>query len=189
MIEEIYKEIVDDYPAGIVGVVRGKIVLSNTRMEEISQYPREELKNMYVWQLFTKESWLSAFPETTIDIPAGKHQLLLKKRSGATELAEMCTYRFKTSKEEGTACIIQELKERADRSGDSDAQALKETYQELRKICHDMNQPLTVIMARADLMKTKLSPDDPNAKAVETILQETERLAQLILKLSRIYKK
>ena len=49
-----------------------------------------------------------------------------------------------------------------------------------RQLLHDINQPLTVIMARSELMMLKLPGDDPNRPAMEQIHQQTEKMSGLI---------
>ncbi|MBF0528872.1 MAG: hypothetical protein HQK55_06315 [Deltaproteobacteria bacterium] len=62
----------------------------------------------------------------------------------------------------------------------TDEKDLTGTIDQARKIMHDMNQPLTVIMARSELMMLKIPPDSPHRKAVEQIHQQGEKLASLI---------
>ena len=57
-----------------------------------------------------------------------------------------------------------------------------------RKICHDINQPLTVIMARSELMLLKTPPDDANRPAVEQVYQQAEKLSQLVDNLRTLLK-
>lgn len=57
---------------------------------------------------------------------------------------------------------------------------LNDLILEVRKICHDFNQPLTVILARAELLLLKTPPDDPNRQALEQIHGQAEKLAELI---------
>ncbi|HKY32128.1 MAG TPA: hypothetical protein VJV23_06305 [Candidatus Polarisedimenticolia bacterium] len=48
-----------------------------------------------------------------------------------------------------------------------------------RRTAHDLAQPLTTILARAQLLQLKLKPDDPNARPIGIICQEAERLVKL----------
>ncbi|MGH9870452.1 MAG: histidine kinase dimerization/phospho-acceptor domain-containing protein [Candidatus Polarisedimenticolia bacterium] len=49
-----------------------------------------------------------------------------------------------------------------------------------RRTAHDLAQPLTTILARAQLLAGKLAPGDPSARAVGIICEESERLARLV---------
>ena len=57
-----------------------------------------------------------------------------------------------------------------------------------RKICHDINQPLTVIMARSELILLKLKDDDPNYKSVTQIHEQAELLSNRIEELRALFR-
>ena len=51
---------------------------------------------------------------------------------------------------------------------------------------HELNQPLTSVMGYSELLKKKMSPDDSNYRAVDIILREAERMAEIVRKIGRI---
>lgn len=51
---------------------------------------------------------------------------------------------------------------------------------------HELNQPLTSVMGYAELLKRRMDDDDENMHAVKTILQEAERLADIVRKIGQI---
>ena len=51
---------------------------------------------------------------------------------------------------------------------------------------HELNQPLTSVMGYSELLKKKLSPEDSNYRAVDIILREAERMAEIVRKIGRI---
>ena len=57
-----------------------------------------------------------------------------------------------------------------------------------RKICHDLNQPLTVIMARSELLKLNLSADDPNVRSVEQIHIQADKMSGLVEDMRALFK-
>jgi hypothetical protein len=57
---------------------------------------------------------------------------------------------------------------------------LRLAVQHARRTAHDLAQPLTTIMARAQLLAVKLKPEDPHARPVGIICEESEKLARLI---------
>jgi len=59
---------------------------------------------------------------------------------------------------------------------------LREAVALARSTAHDLAQPLTTVLARAQLLMNHLPPDDPNRRAVGIICQEAGRLAGLIEK-------
>ncbi|MFH1138809.1 MAG: histidine kinase dimerization/phospho-acceptor domain-containing protein [Pseudomonadota bacterium] len=70
----------------------------------------------------------------------------------------------------------------------TDDKGVEELVHKARKICHDINQPLTVIMARSELMLLKVSPGDNNRKAVEQIHEQAEKASQLVESLRALLK-
>ena len=57
---------------------------------------------------------------------------------------------------------------------------LRRTVLFARQTAHDLAQPLTTILARAQLVKNSLKPDDPHMRAVSIICDEADRLAQMM---------
>lgn len=51
---------------------------------------------------------------------------------------------------------------------------------------HELNQPLTSVLGYAELLQRRLSPEDPNLKAVQTIEREGRRMAEIVKKIGRI---
>jgi len=64
----------------------------------------------------------------------------------------------------------------------AEIQRLREAVELARSTAHDLAQPLTTVLARAQLLMNNLPPGDPNRRAVGIICQEAERLAGLIEK-------
>ncbi|NOX34662.1 MAG: PAS domain S-box protein [Deltaproteobacteria bacterium] len=53
-------------------------------------------------------------------------------------------------------------------------------------ICHEMNQPLQVILGNLELLKLHIEKDDPNINFINIILSQTEKLGIITKKLSNI---
>jgi len=51
---------------------------------------------------------------------------------------------------------------------------------------HELNQPLTVISAYAELLENALPPADPSRPAIETIAREVERMAAIVRKIGHL---
>ncbi|HZI95310.1 MAG TPA: histidine kinase dimerization/phospho-acceptor domain-containing protein [Patescibacteria group bacterium] len=49
-----------------------------------------------------------------------------------------------------------------------------------RQTAHELAQPLTTILARAQLLRNALKPDDPHSRAVGIICDEADRLAKMM---------
>ena len=53
---------------------------------------------------------------------------------------------------------------------------------------HELNQPLTSVMGYSELLKRRMTESDPHFRAVDTILREAERMAEIVRKIGRITK-
>jgi len=53
---------------------------------------------------------------------------------------------------------------------------------------HELNQPLTSILGYAELLTRKMDPDSPYVSSVAVIMQEAERLAEIVRKIGKITK-
>lgn len=53
-------------------------------------------------------------------------------------------------------------------------------------ICHEMNQPLQVILGNLELLKLNLPKDDTNQQFIDTLVKHTERLGIITKKLTHI---
>ncbi|MBU1340118.1 MAG: PAS domain S-box protein [Proteobacteria bacterium] len=53
-------------------------------------------------------------------------------------------------------------------------------------ICHEMNQPLQVILGNLELLKLAVKADDPNIKLINTIVLQTQKLGTITKKLANI---
>ena len=51
---------------------------------------------------------------------------------------------------------------------------------------HELNQPLTSVMGYAELLGRRMERDDSNRPAVETIIREAQRLADVVRKISQL---
>ena len=53
-------------------------------------------------------------------------------------------------------------------------------------ICHEMNQPLQVLLGNLEILKLNLEENDPNLELVDTLLIQTEKLGAITKKLTNI---
>ena len=53
-------------------------------------------------------------------------------------------------------------------------------------ICHEMNQPLQIILGNLELLKLNIPADDPNIHYIDVILAQTEKLGVITKKLTHI---
>ncbi|MEW6262856.1 MAG: histidine kinase dimerization/phospho-acceptor domain-containing protein [Thermodesulfobacteriota bacterium] len=70
----------------------------------------------------------------------------------------------------------------------NDDQDVGQVLAKARKLLHDINQPLTVIMARSELLLLRLPAEDPHRRAIDQIHEQTEKLSTLIEELRSLIK-
>ena len=51
---------------------------------------------------------------------------------------------------------------------------------------HELNQPLTSVMGYAELLCKRMPPDDPNYRACQLVMQECQRIAEIVNKIGKI---
>jgi len=101
---------------------------------------------------------------------------------------------YEDGREVGTVGIIGDLRERL-RIEQRLAQAQEKLVETEKQAliaelagttAHELNQPLTSVMGYAELLKRRIRPDDASARAIETILHEAERMAEIVRKIGKI---
>jgi PAS domain S-box-containing protein len=101
---------------------------------------------------------------------------------------------YEEGREVGTVGIYSDLRERLriERTLAQAQEKLIETEKQALiaelagTTAHELNQPLTSIMGYAELLKRRVAPDDSNHRAVDTILREAERMAEIVRKIGKI---
>ena len=81
-----------------------------------------------------------------------------------------------------------ELVRDAGQTAEVDVRALGELFSTLSRLCHKINNPLTSIMGRAQLLqaKVKKSRDDGLGKSVGVIEESSKRVAGLVQELATL---
>lgn len=101
---------------------------------------------------------------------------------------------YEDGREVGTVGIISDLRERLrielrlaqaqEKLVETEKQAL---IAELAgTTAHELNQPLTSVMGYAELLKRRSRPDEASSRAIDTILHEAERMAEIVRKIGKI---
>jgi len=57
---------------------------------------------------------------------------------------------------------------------------LQRAVMHARRTAHDLAQPLTTVLARSQLLLRRLTPDDPNHRALTVLCTEADRLARTV---------
>ena len=67
-----------------------------------------------------------------------------------------------------------------------EVERLRQTISFARTTAHDLAQPLTTILARSQLLMSAIKPGDPHYKAISIICAESERLAGVVERFSKL---
>ena len=65
-------------------------------------------------------------------------------------------------------------------------QEVQGAVKQARQLIHDLNQPLTTIMGNLELMLMRLSPDDQGRPKLKTLVDQCERMRQLLVQLGEV---
>ncbi|MBU0515100.1 MAG: hypothetical protein KJ621_10040 [Proteobacteria bacterium] len=65
-------------------------------------------------------------------------------------------------------------------------QEVQEAVKQSRQMIHDLNQPLTTIMGNLELMLMRLGPDDQGRPKLKTLVDQCERMRQLLIQLGEV---
>jgi len=60
------------------------------------------------------------------------------------------------------------------------SRSLSEVFKKLRRAAHDLNQPLTIISGKAQLLMLDMDPNDPRYRSIEAINNAVFRLVQMV---------
>ena len=74
----------------------------------------------------------------------------------------------------------------AGETAEIDVRALGELFSTLSRLCHKINNPLTSIMGRAQMLQVKVKQDESLAKSVGVIEESSRRVAGLIQELANL---
>jgi len=74
----------------------------------------------------------------------------------------------------------------AGETAEVDVRALGELFSTLSRLCHKINNPLTSIMGRAQMLQAKVKEDDGLGKSVGVIEESSKRVAGLIQEMANL---
>jgi signal transduction histidine kinase len=74
----------------------------------------------------------------------------------------------------------------AGETAEVDVRALGELFSTLSRLCHKINNPLTSIMGRAQMLQAKVKEDESLGKSVGVIEESSKRVAALIQELANL---
>jgi PAS domain S-box-containing protein len=200
--KEFLERLIDSTVDAIVATdVDGRVILFNQGAERIFGYTSDEvvgklgMKDLYAEGMAEKVMEHLRGPE---DGGYGRLEAVRKEVLGAArELVPVllsANLIYEDGREVGTVGIYSDLRERLriERTLAQAQEKLIETEKQALiaelagTTAHELNQPLTSIMGYAELLKRRVAADDSNHRAVDTILREAERMAEIVRKIGKI---
>jgi len=200
--KDFLERLIDSTVDGIIAAdLRGHIMIFNQGAARIYGYaPEEVIGKLPAWKLYPDGVARAIMAELRSDEHGGVGRLEPTRRDIVSKEGELVPVTLAASiiyedhREVATVGIISDLRERLkieqrllqaqDKLVVTEKQAL---IAELAgTTAHELNQPLTSVMGYSELLKKKLSPDDANYRAVDIILREAERMAEIVRKIGRI---
>ncbi|MBI4509674.1 MAG: PAS domain S-box protein [Deltaproteobacteria bacterium] len=201
---EFLEKLIDSTVDAIVAAdIRGKIILFNRGAERIYGWKAEELVGQEsVEKLYPEGGARQVMRMLRSTAYGGPGRLEVTRRDIVTKDGECVPVNMTASiiyqedREVATVGIFSDLRERL-----RIEQRLKQAQEKLLltekqalvaelagAAAHELNQPLTSVMGYAELLTKKMQADDPHFRAVDIILSEAARMAEIVKKIGRITK-
>jgi PAS domain S-box-containing protein len=200
--KDFLERLIDSTVDGIVAAdLRGHVMIFNQGAARIYGYsPEEVIGKLPAWKLYPDGVARAIMRELRADEHGGVGRMEPSRRDIVTKDGELvpvtlaASIIYEDGREVATVGIVSDLRERLkieqrllqaqEKLVVTEKQAL---IAELAgTTAHELNQPLTSVMGYSELLKKKLSPDDSNYRAVDIILREAERMAEIVRKIGRI---
>lgn len=202
--KEFLEKLIDSTVDAIVAAdIQGTIILFNPGAERIYGYSADEVVGrMHVEKLYPEGVARQVMRMLRSASHGGVGRLELSRREILTKSGELVPVNMTASiiyedgREVATVGIFSDLRDRIrieERLLRAQEKLLLTEKQALvaelaGAAAHELNQPLTSVMGYAELLRRKMTPDDPHYRAVDTILSEATRMAEIVKKIGRITK-
>lgn len=184
----------------IASDTRGRILIFNGSAERITGYAREEVVGkMNVAALYE----VGVAQRIMQRLRADEHgryysarETLFSKAGERLPIGIRAAIVFDAGREVATVGIFSDLRQQLDME-ERLATAQKQLEVSERQAgavevagaaAHELSQPLTAIVGSAELLLRRAGPDDPARRSLDRIVAESERMAEIIKKISQIAK-
>jgi PAS domain S-box-containing protein len=200
--KEFLERLIDSAVDGIIAAdLSGRIILFNQGASRLFGYSAEQvIGKLPVWKLYPEGVARTIMTELRADEQGGKGRLLPTRRDIVAKDGEIVPVTLTASivyehgREVASVGIMSDLRERLrieQRLQQAQEKLLESEKQALiaelaGTTAHELNQPLTSVMGYSELLKKKMAPEDVHYRAVDIILREAERMAEIVRKIGRI---
>jgi PAS domain S-box-containing protein len=200
--KDFLERLIDSTIDGIVAAdTRGNVILFNQGASRIYGYtPDDVIGKIPVWRLYPEGLARAIMAELRSPEHGGVGRLEPCRRDIVTKDGELVPVSLTASivyegqTEVASVGIVSDLRERLRIEQRLQAAQDKLVITEKQALiaelagttAHELNQPLTSVMGYSELLKKKMSPEDANYRAVDIILREAERMAEIVRKIGKI---
>jgi PAS domain S-box-containing protein len=200
--KDFLERLIDSTVDGIISAdLHGQLLIFNQGAARVFGYsPDEVLGKIPVWQLYPEGVSRAIMAELRSSDNGGVGRLLPTRREIVTKDGELvpvslaASIVYEDGREIATVGILSDLRERIkieQRLAQAQEKLVVTEKQALiaelaGTTAHELNQPLTSVMGYSELLKKKMSPDDVHYRAVDIILREAERMAEIVRKIGKI---
>jgi len=199
---DFLERLIDSTVDGIICAdMRGNILIFNQGAARLYGYsPGEVVGKLPVWRLYPEGVARAIMTELRSPDHGGPGRMEPSRREIVTKDGELvpvslaASIVYEDEREIATVGIISDLRERIkieQRLAQAQEKLVVTEKQALiaelaGTTAHELNQPLTSVMGYSELLKKKMSPDDVHYRAVDIILREAERMAEIVRKIGKI---
>ncbi|MCA9664682.1 MAG: PAS domain S-box protein [Myxococcales bacterium] len=200
--KEFLERLIDSTVDGIIATdMDGAIILFNQGAERITGWREDEVvRHMTLEQLYPPGVADRIIEQLHASSDGGVGRLemsrkeILAKDGEHIPVSLSASVIYEGGVEVGTVGIISDLRERLrmERRLTQAQEKLIETEKQALiaelagTTAHELNQPLTSVMGYAELLKKRLDQDEANARAIDTIMGEAQRMADIVRKIGKI---
>jgi PAS domain S-box-containing protein len=199
---DFLERLIDSTVDGIICAdMRGNILIFNQGAARLYGYsPGEVVGKLPAWKLYPDGVARAIMAELRSAEHGGVGRMEPSRREIVTKDGELvpvslaASIVYEDEREIATVGIVSDLRERI-----KIEQRLQQAQEKLvvtekqaliaelaGTTAHELNQPLTSVMGYSELLKKKMSPDDVHYRAVDIILREAERMAEIVRKIGKI---
>jgi len=200
--KDFLERLIDSAVDGIICAdLRGNILIFNQGAARLYGYgPDEVIGKIPVWKLYPEGVARAIMAELRGAERGGIGRLKPTRREIVTKDGELvpvslaASIVYEDGREIATVGIVSDLRERIkieQRQAQAQEKLLVTEKQALiaelaGTTAHELNQPLTSVMGYSELLKKKMTPEDVHYRAVDIILREAERMAEIVRKIGKI---
>jgi PAS domain S-box-containing protein len=202
--KDFLERLIDSTVDAIIAAdLRGNIIIFNQGAARLCGYsPDEVIGKLPVWKLYPEGMARAIMGELRSGEYGGPGRLFPSRRDIVTKEGDLvpvtlaASIIYEDQREVASVGILSDLRDRLkmeQRLAQAQEKLIVSEKQALiaelaGTTAHELNQPLTSVMGYSELLKKKMAPEDVNYRAVDIILREAERMAEIVRKIGRITK-